>query len=92
MKDKLEYFECECRSPEHRLVFEIDLEPDDDCQLVASVFIHHWNPWWKRVWVALKYILGYKCKYGHFDTFLLRSEDIGRLKHLCEICEANART
>ena len=36
----------------------------------------------QRVWIALKYIFGYQCRYGHWDCFLLKPEDCSRLKEL----------
>jgi hypothetical protein len=32
----------------------------------------------RRTWIAIKYIFGYKCKYGHWDCFDLRYEDCDR--------------
>lgn len=37
-----------------------------------------------RIWTAIKYIFGYKSKYGHFDIFSLRVEDADRLITLIE--------
>lgn len=80
-----EYFECACHSDEHRLVFSYD--PDDDYpDVFASMFINQYEGFFKRIWIAIKYIFGYKCKYGHFDCFMLKSkEDAGRLIHICQL-------
>ena len=72
-----EYFECRCSSPEHTLRFSYDEDEDFPCVYV-HVFLSN-GPWYKRVWDALKYVFGYKCRYGHFDEFLLRLEDCDRL-------------
>ena len=76
------YFECSCHSDEHRLVFRFDME--DDCfPCCAYVFLGD-NPWRKRIWYGLKYIFGYKCKYGHFDEFVLDPKDAGKMIEMLE--------
>ena len=88
MEDETEYFECECGSDEHRLIFTYEhAERDWPAGITASVFLHQYNGFWKRCWIAIKYIFGYKCKYGHFDTFMLRHEDAKRLKNLVDKLE-----
>lgn len=72
-----EYFECSCHSPEHTLKFEFD--DDEKFPLIyISVFLSE-LPWHKRLIEAVKYVLGHKCRYGHFEEFVLRKEDCGRL-------------
>jgi hypothetical protein len=41
------------------------MEGDELCWI--EVQLHQWRPWWKRVWVALRYVLGYESRYGHWD-------------------------
>lgn len=77
------YFECACHSPEHRLVFTIDKEEGFE-QLYTEVFLHNYRPWYRRIWPALRYVFGYKCKYGHFDTFLMKNEDVPRFRKLID--------
>jgi hypothetical protein len=74
-----EYYECQCYSDEHTLKFVID---DEECELYASVFLHQYRNIFKRIWVAIKYVFGYKCKYGHWDCFMMQDEDIDRFKQL----------
>jgi hypothetical protein len=100
--DKRIFTDCECRSNEHVVSWDLDIE-DDYCDLSFSVFLNdEWYtiiPYWvplplayfmytlfeipiRRCWVALKYIFGYKCKYGHFDTFMVKEEDCDKLIEL----------
>jgi len=72
-----EYFECDCHSPEHTLKFEFD--DDEKFPLIfISVFLSE-LPWRKRLVEAVKYVFGYKCRYGHFEEFILKKEDCDRL-------------
>lgn len=80
--DDPEYFECRCHSPEHTLRFWFDDDEEYPC-VYASVFLGS-VPWPRRVWLGIRYIFGYNCRYGHFDEFLLRAEDADRLIAIAE--------
>lgn len=61
---------CECSSVEHQMVLRFD----DDKDLGRQVFVEiHLVPlvWYKRLWLGIKYIFGYKCKYGNFEEMIL---------------------
>jgi len=82
MLDGTEYFECQCGSDEHTLRFTLSL--DDPAYIYTSVFLGSY-PWgWRRIWTGIKYLFGYKCKYGHWDCFMLRPEDAARLRSLLD--------
>jgi hypothetical protein len=94
MSDGSEFFECSCYSDEHTLRIMLDDDPDYP-ELYTSVFLNNYNTgflgFFKRVWIAIKYVFGYKSKYGHWDCFNLRRGDADRLiatvekfKELCE--------
>jgi len=78
-----EYFECQCYSDEHRLVFRVE----EDGEISASVFLDSWQPLYKKIWNAIKFVFGYKSKYGHFDSFIMRSEDKEKFKKLLTVSE-----
>ena len=81
-----QFFECMCHSDEHTLKFVYD--PDDN-ELYTTVFLNE-TRLWHRIWNAIKYIFGYKCKYGHWNCWLLQPEDIDRLKTLLnKVCDKN---
>jgi hypothetical protein len=76
-----EFFECACHSDEHTLKFSYD---PDSVEIYSSVFLHQYRNIFKRLWVALKYVFGYRCKYGHWDCFIMRPEDASRLRSLLD--------
>lgn len=86
-----EFFECECQSDEHTLRFMLDTEENE---LLASIFLNDYRSFWKRFVTAVKYLFGYKCKYGHWDTWTLRKDDVERLAYLlsellaCPSCQS----
>lgn len=76
---KTEFFECQCSSDEHTLKFTVD---EEDGTIYTNTFINDWYPWYYKIWLAIKYVFGYKSKYGHFDSFQMREEDQIRMLDL----------
>mgnify|MGYP001767292369 CR=1 FL=1 len=81
MLDGTHYFECSCGSDEHTLRFTLNKE---DGELYTSVFLNDWLPWYKRLWRAFRYVFGYKCKFGHWDCWIMRREDVDKLRALID--------
>lgn len=87
---KNEFFVCGCGSDEHTLRFiYIGTDGgkyDDMPDLYTSVFLNDYRSFFKRLLVGIKYIFGYKCKYGHWDTFTLAGvEDAKRLRDTLDL-------
>jgi hypothetical protein len=70
-----EFFVCACSSDEHTLRFVYDPDTND---MWASVYLDP-KRWYRRLWVALRYVFGYQCRYGAFDCFLFDSKDADRM-------------
>ena len=84
------YFDCQCSSPEHTLRFVYDSEYNE---LYTEIFLCQNRNIFQRIWVAIKYIFGFKCRYGHWDCWLLRQEDCSQLLLLVDkVCENYKRT
>jgi len=84
MLDGTEFFECDCGGDEHTLRFTLDKK---DNSLYTTIFLNQYRPWYSRFWVAIKYIFGYKSKYGHWDVWILRYEDAERLQTMLSALE-----
>jgi hypothetical protein len=69
---KTKYFECQCDSSDHTIRFVID-KLENEVYLEIQLCKH--KNIFQRAWSAIKYILGYECKYGHWDCVLLKNED-----------------
>lgn len=82
MLDGSYFFECQCESDEHTLRFTLDKEYPEP-EIYVSIFLDQYHTWYERVWVAIKYIFGYKCKYGHFNTWSMKPEDATKLRDMC---------
>jgi len=68
---------CACYSTEHALHFHFDRENNE---IYTEVLMRNWRGFFKRLWVAVKYLFGYKCRFGHFDCFEMRPEDARTLQ------------
>jgi len=77
MVDQTEFFECVCGTNEHTIVFKIS--DSDPVELYTSVFLNQYHNFFGRLWIAVKYLFGYKCKDGHWDCTLIKLEDADRL-------------
>jgi len=82
---KTEFFECQCSSNEHTLRFNVDAT---DGTIYTSVYLNDFYPWYYRILVAIKYIFGYKSKFGAWDCTEFRHEDHNRLVAL--VAESNS--
>ena len=76
---QIHYFDCKCSSSEHTLRFVYD--PEDN-EIYTEVFLSQYRNLFQRIWTAIKYIFGFKCKYGHWDCWLMKEEDCKRLVEL----------
>jgi len=82
---KKNYIECQCGTPEHTLRFVWE-EGTDWPEMYVEVCLVQYYGFFKRLWYGLKYIFGYKSKYGygHFDETLLGYHQVKELKDLCD--------
>jgi len=58
---------CRCHSPEHQLIFR---KFTDEPEVYISMFLQEYG-FFSRLRMGLRYIFGYKCKYGHFDEVVV---------------------
>jgi len=67
--DKKVYLECSCHSIEHITRFSYSqIEPHE---VYMETHLYNYMGFWKRIWVAIKYIFGYRSRYGDFDCLIL---------------------
>jgi hypothetical protein len=75
-----DYFECECSSKEH--TFCVSSEESSD-QMPPELYFHvqliQPKNLFGKLSTALKYIFGYQCKFGHWDTINISEDDASRL-------------
>lgn len=62
---------CECHSDEHQILIHYD---DEDREVYLHVHLIKRN-FWYRLWYGIKYVFGYKSRYGAWDSFIFRKQD-----------------
>lgn len=75
MIDETKLFRCNCGSMEHH--FTMTYWPDDypgERFIYVKTYLFTFDNIFKRARAAIKYVFGYKCKYGHWDEVLLDRE------------------
>lgn len=72
-----ETFICACYNVEHQLIFT-----SSDGDVFMSIHLVPERNIFKRIWYAIKYIFGYKCRYGHFDEFIFQRKDAYKLARI----------
>lgn len=74
-----EHFDCQCSDFNHTVRFTLDPQDGD---VYMDVRMNYYDPWYKRIWNAVKYVFKRDVAYGHYDCTLLREEDFDRLRDL----------
>lgn len=62
------HMECACHSPEHTLHFVLD---GAENEIHTEVYLNQYRGFFKRLWIAFKYVCGYQCRFGHFDCYTM---------------------
>jgi hypothetical protein len=78
---------CECGSPEHQIIIIKDDEFRDIRMVYLQIHLKTYKNFIKRIWIAIKYICGYKCKYGNWDVIILTTNNYQPLKDAIEFLE-----
>lgn len=83
MDHEIEYMDCQCLSPEHtlRYMFTPYNNDKDPPEIYTEVYLCK-QGFWKRIWIAIKYVFGYQCKYGHWDCTILTPSEVPKLQKL----------
>lgn len=76
---------CNCGDPEHQVIVT-----SDEGYAFMEIHLVHYESFWTRLRYALKYILGYKCKYGAFDEIILRKEDAPKFRKIANYLELHS--
>jgi hypothetical protein len=78
-----DYLECMCDSAEH--VLRVSADPTDEYMpLWLEVHLVQHRRWYQRLGVAIRYVFGYRSKYGDFDTVCLDTPQAYRLLRLID--------
>jgi hypothetical protein len=90
---------CQCMSHEHQFTFTFDPDDKDVKYQECYLDIHLFDPcedahapfakffcgrFWRRVWYGVRYVFGYKSRYGAWDSTIVTVEDARKLRGLLD--------
>ena len=71
------FIECDCRTPEHLLSFDVEL---DKYSMISVSFTGNWHaPWYKRIWYAILFVIK-KERFCWGDEIIISSDNIHQLE------------
>jgi len=73
----VKYIDCACKSPDH--VIRLGKFDDED-EAWLEVQLPSYHNVFKRIWMAIKYVFGYKCRYGYWDCFIIHKEEAEQIR------------
>ena len=83
-----ELYICACHSPEHQML----VTNDENNHLIIEYHLKTYKGFWKRLVTAVRYLFGYRSKYGEWDSIILDEENQLRLyEHLKQKFECQTK-
>jgi hypothetical protein len=73
---------CNCQNTEHQMIFRT-IEGETVPWVYVSIHLCP-LPFRKRLWHGIKYILGYRCRYGDFDEIILTPEHYESIENVAK--------
>ena len=72
-----EIYLCDCASHEHTFKLFADNEYQE---VFISPYLSTYFTFWQRLLHGVKYIFGYKSRYGSYDSIILKKEDVIKMR------------
>lgn len=88
LQDLTEVFQCDCTSLDHIMVVDF-LSDEGYEELTFHLQLNQFNPWYTRIWYALKYIFNQNNNKCHWSDIVIKKEDLPRLKTIIERYNGN---
>lgn len=78
------YFESPCYFNEHTIRFVLDKGEEKWPPEIYVSFFLEGRGFFHRAWLAIKYISGYKTRYGHFGNWTLVEDDVEKMEQMLQ--------
>lgn len=79
---------CACYASEHQIIIHKDnIFENGYKEVILEPHLVTHNNIFKRIWVAIKYIFGYKSRYGAWDSIIVTKDNYNVLKDVIEFLE-----
>jgi len=73
--DEQQLITCECGLTEHQFVLTL-YDWGDDVEVFMEPHLSTYRNFFERAWAAIRYVFGYRSKYGEFDCVSLGEEQL----------------
>ena len=87
MKPVQELLLCECNSSEHQMIMRY-FEDDQESTIFVDIHLVK-RTFWDRLKYAVKYLFGYKSKYGAWDEIILGPQHIKSLESVVKYLKSS---
>lgn len=88
LQHEAELILCDCTSTEHQIVIIKDI--DEVIGREAYIQIHLSKlSFFKRLIYGIRYIFGYKSRYGCFEEFIISNDNIEKIEELVKFIKNN---
>ena len=77
MEEKI--FICSCCSLEHQVAFW-QWKDENYNELYINIHLYAHENFFKKLWTGIRYIFGHRSRFGEWDEFIFRQEDLQELK------------
>lgn len=72
------FLECQCLCDSHLIKFQLE-SCNDDVDLYVSMIMDQHNNYLSRLFIAIKYLFGFRCDDCQWDCTLLKVKDVDKL-------------
>lgn len=72
---------------EHQIV--ISYQEDDYQEVYCNIHLVKRN-FFRRLWISIRYIFGYRSRYGNWDEFIFNPDDADKLQKIVDILRKKA--
>lgn len=83
IKEQQETLICQCNSVEHQISFNWIEDKELEGEVYMEIHLAKLS-FWDRLKHGVKYIFGYRCRYGDFDEVILKKNDVHKLEKVVE--------
>lgn len=81
--DFQELFICECKDPAHQFIVR-GYDFKDDKGAYLTILLSREHNIFRRIWTAIKYLIGCRCTYEQFGDTIIDFNDTDRLKAIVD--------
>jgi hypothetical protein len=80
VKDEPLFVLCDCGDCAHQALLIADIDDKWGSSVCLEYHLSTYKNIFKRIWVAIKYVFGYRSKYGEWDEIIINPTEVKRIR------------